>query len=99
LPYFLAAKFDAFYDRGFKDPRTSHDFEDVVYLLNYTSNLERIILESSEDVQTFLKEAFGKILETPVLQEAIIGNLYYEDQMIRFDRIILSLKHITQDIH
>jgi hypothetical protein len=99
LPYFLAAKFDAFYDRGFKDPRTSHDFEDVVYLLNYTSNLERIILESSEDVQTFLKEAFGKILETPVLQEAIIGNLYYEDQMIRFDKIILSLKHITQDIH
>ena len=99
LPYFLAAKFDAFYDRGFKDPRTSHDFEDIVYLLNYTSNLERIILESSEDVQTFLKEAFGKILETPVLQEAIIGNLYYEDQMIRFDKIILSLKHITQDIH
>jgi len=99
LPYFLAAKFDAFYDRGFKDPRTSHDFEDIVYLMNYTSNLERFILESNADVQFFLKEAFGKILETPVLQEAIIGNLYYEDQMIRFDKIILSLKHITQDIH
>ena len=67
-------------------------------MLNYTSNLKELILKSNADVQFFLKEAFGKILETPVLQEAIIGNLYYEDQMKRFDKIILSLKNITHDI-
>jgi len=38
LPYFLATKFTAFYDRGAKDPRTSHNFEDIVYLLNHTSH-------------------------------------------------------------
>ncbi len=32
LPYYLATKFSAFYDRGTKDPRTSHDFEDIIYL-------------------------------------------------------------------
>ncbi|MFT6970641.1 MAG: putative nucleotidyltransferase [Roseivirga sp.] len=37
LPYFLASKFDAFFNRGSKDPRTSHDFEDIVYILTYTS--------------------------------------------------------------
>ena len=31
LPYFLAAKFDAFWDRGIKDVLASHDFEDIVY--------------------------------------------------------------------
>lgn len=98
LPYFLAAKFDAFYDRGFKDPRTSQDFEDIVYLLNYTSNLEKFILESNEEVQFFLKEAFSKILENPVLQEAIFGNLYFEDQTKRFNKIIVSLKNIIHTI-
>jgi predicted nucleotidyltransferase len=99
LPYFLAAKFDAFYNRGFKDPRTSHDFEDIVYLLNYTSSLEKLILESNADVQFFLKDAFSKILENPVLQESVIGNLYYEDQTKRFDKIIQTLKTITHAIH
>lgn len=34
LPYFLASKFDAFFDRGIKDLWNSHDYEDIVYLLN-----------------------------------------------------------------
>jgi predicted nucleotidyltransferase len=98
LPYFLAAKFDAFYDRGFKDPRTSHDFEDIVYLLNYCADLEKSILETESDVQHFLKDAFRKILKNSVLQESVIGNLYYEDQTKRFDRIIQTLKNITHTI-
>lgn len=36
LPYFLATKFTAFENRGGEDPRTSHDFEDIVYILNHT---------------------------------------------------------------
>ncbi|WP_245738236.1 hypothetical protein [Hyunsoonleella jejuensis] len=40
LPYFLATKFSAFDDRGGKDPRFSTDFEDITYILNYTSNLK-----------------------------------------------------------
>ena len=37
LPYFLASKMDAFFDRGIKDLYGSHDFEDILYILNYTS--------------------------------------------------------------
>lgn len=33
VAYFLATKFSAFHDRG-KDPRTSKDFEDIVYVLD-----------------------------------------------------------------
>ncbi|NLO03786.1 MAG: hypothetical protein GX126_15945 [Bacteroidales bacterium] len=99
LPWFLAAKFDAFFDRGFKDPRTSHDFEDIVYLLNYTTNLEKLILKADPDVQLFLKKAFKNILENHALQEAVIGNLFYEDQVKRFDKIIQTLNNIIHSIH
>lgn len=62
LPWFLAAKFDAFYSRGFKDPRTSHDFEDIVYLLNYTTNLEKIIMEADTDVQLYSHSPVHKFI-------------------------------------
>ncbi len=99
LPWFLAAKFDAFYDRGFNDPRTSQDFEDIVYLLNYTTNLEKIILKADADVQLYLKEAFETILENQTVQEAVVGNLYYEDQIKRFNKIIQMLKNIIHNLH
>ncbi len=98
LSYFLATKFSAFVNRGGNDPRMSHDFEDIVYLLNYTSNFKEQILESDVEVRGFLKEAFQKILDSRRMQEAIIGNLYYEDQLPRFQRIIDELKAITNVI-
>lgn len=98
LPYFLATKFAAFYDRGGTDPRTSHDFEDIVYLLNHTSNVKTMIMNAKNDVQQFLKEAFLKILADDTLQEAIIGNLFYENQMVRFEKIMSELREIVNSI-
>ncbi|MDT0690329.1 nucleotidyl transferase AbiEii/AbiGii toxin family protein [Salegentibacter sp. F188] len=99
LPYFLATKFSAFTARGGRDPRMSHDFEDIVYLLNYTSNFRDEIMNSSdEDVQKYLVESFQKILENKRLQEAIIGNLYFEDRLARFERIMQELKATVNGI-
>lgn len=95
LPYYLATKFSAFFDRGSKDPRTSHDFEDIVYLLNYTSYLKTAILNADKDVQAYLKHAFLEIIDSSILQEAVIGNLFYENQMARFNIILNRLKEIT----
>lgn len=94
--YFLATKFSAFTSRGGRDPRMSHDFEDIVYLLNYTLNFkEEIINSADEDVKQYLIESFRKILQEDKLQEAIIANLYFEDQMARFERILEELKLIV----
>lgn len=98
LPYFLATKFAAFSDRGRKDPRTSHDFEDIVYLLNYTSYLKPAVLKADKEVQSYLKQAFLEILDSPILQEAVIGNLFYENQMARFTKILNLLKEITHGL-
>lgn len=53
LPYFLATKFAAFEDRG-GDPRTSKDFEDIVYVLDNRLNVVKEILEAPEDVRSYL---------------------------------------------
>lgn len=94
LPYYLATKFTAFYDRGSKDPRTSHDFEDIVYILNYRTNLVELIKTTNDDVKEYLKKCFHDILNDSTKQEAILGNLFYEDQEYRFNKIIEKLKQI-----
>lgn len=76
----------------------SHDFEDIVYLLNYTSNFRMQILDSDPEVQKYLKERFDSILEKDNLQEAIIGNLYYEEQQTRFQRIISEIENLVNSI-
>jgi predicted nucleotidyltransferase len=94
LPYYMATKFSAFYDRGSKDPRTSHDFEDIVYILNYNSNVKAQIIEADKEVKEYLFNCFKDILKDSVKQEAILGNLIYENQEARYIKIINILKDI-----
>ena len=94
LPYYLSSKFAAFYDRGINEPRTSHDFEDIVYLLNYTTDVAEQIMASEKDVKDYLAKCFSDILEDETKQEAILGNLFYEDQEYRFQKIMNKLKQL-----
>ncbi len=73
--------------KNFKD-----DVEDIVYILNYTTDFREEILRSDVGVKQYLAEEFQKILKENRMQEAIIGNLYYEDQLEIFDRIMHELK-------
>ena len=95
LPYFLATKFLAFYNRGGKDPRLSHDFEDITYILNYKSNFKEQILNADKKVQDYLKNAFLNIAENQLWQEAILGNIYFEEQEFRYEKIMNQLKEIA----
>jgi predicted nucleotidyltransferase len=95
LPYFLATKFDAHTGRGASDPRTSKDFEDITYLLDYVSDLEEQILAAPNDVKTYLIEQFNAILTDSAKQEAILAQLPYSIQMERF-AIIMDKLHTIQ---
>ena len=94
LPYFLASKFAAFYSRGIKDPRTSKDMEDIVFILNHRLGIEDEVLKSREEVKEYLRGCFQDIIDDPRKQEAILGNLYHEDQDLRFNKIMTTLKNI-----
>jgi len=96
LAYFLASKFDAYHDRGGKDPRTSHDFEDIIYILDNRIDLVETILNSPEDVLNFLKAEFQNILADSTSQEAVLGNLFYETRTERFNFLMSKLKIIVE---
>jgi predicted nucleotidyltransferase len=95
LAYFLATKFNAFHDRGGNDACTSHDFEDITYILDNRVDLPEIISKASADVKEYLESKFLAIIEKSALQEALQGNLYYETRSIRYDMIIEKLKRIV----
>ena len=98
LPYFLATKFAAFNSRGKNEPRSSHDFEDIVYVLENRIDIADRIITAPEDVKPFLKSEFESILKDRAKQEAILGNLYYETRDERFNMIIEKLKIIVNGI-
>lgn len=80
---FLATKFEAFKDRG-TDYRTSHDFEDIMYVLdNRTTIVEEIKLEP-ESIQQFLKDELKKVYTKSNFEEIMschIHPLIYEDRL------------------
>ncbi len=94
LPHFLATKYFAFKSRGSEDPRTSHDLEDIVYILDNRTDLVEIIKNAPEDVLAYLKESFKEMLNNELIQEAILGNLDYSFQTERFDRLRSNLRMI-----
>jgi uncharacterized protein YoaH (UPF0181 family) len=38
------------------------------------------------------------MVDNDILQEAIIANLYHEDQQKRFEKILSALKSITEEV-
>lgn len=96
LHYFLASKFAAYNDRGNNEPRTSPDFEDIVYILNNRLDIVEQLNKSPEDVKPFLKTEFLKIVNDKITHEAIEGNLFYENRDRRFKKIIANLEQIIK---
>lgn len=96
LPYFLATKFAAYNNRGKDEPRTSHDFEDIVYLLDNRVDIVEQIIGAPPDVKPFLESEFEKILTDTRKLEATYSNLSYETREGRYEMIIKKLEAIRQ---
>jgi hypothetical protein len=91
---FLATKFEAFKDRG-GDYRTSHDFEDIIYVLdNRTTIVEEIENEQAEII-TYLKQEFQKIYNHASFEEII--SVHIHPIMIE-ERLPLVLEKIEKII-
>lgn len=75
--YYLAAKFEAHNGRGGNDLRQSHDFEDIIYLLDNCTNILKNINGSKPKVKLYLKAECHKLLENPNITEGIESALPY----------------------
>jgi hypothetical protein len=74
-PYFIATKFEAFNNRG-GDYRTSHDFEDIIYIIDNRITIVEEVKASDEIVKEFLISSFKKVLEQQAWQEIIISQIH-----------------------
>ena len=98
LPYFLATKIEAFLDRGIKDIYASHDLEDIVYLFNYTTDIDAQVLASNSDIKLYLAEKLKAFTENRSIMNAISGSLYYEQADERMEVIKERFQNIIDGI-
>ena len=98
LPYFLATKIEAFFDRGMKDIYASHDLEDIVYLFNYTTNIDTQLLSSDMKVKTYLAQKLEEIRNNKTIVAAIPGSLYYEQADERMEIILERIQNVIDGI-
>lgn len=96
LSYFLATKFAAYNSRGKDNPVTSHDFEDIVYILDNCLDIQEQLTDLPDDVKRYLKEEFEKILNDGAKKEAIEGNIAYDNRSNRLKRILGSIETVIR---
>jgi len=74
-PCYLATKFEAFNSRG-GDYRTSHDFEDIIYVLDNRTSIVTEIDNAHPSINDFLKLEIKKVLESPYAEEIISAHIH-----------------------
>lgn len=74
-PYFLATKLAAFYSRGAGDYILSHDFEDIVAVIDGREELVNEIATSDEALREHLAESIAIFLADPDFHAALPGHL------------------------
>ena len=85
--YYLASKFEAHNDRGGGDLRQSHDFEDIIYILDNCTSIFENIRNADEDVKNYLKTECEKLFANDGLSEGIESALPYGSDSDRVEII------------
>lgn len=91
--YYIASKIEAIRGRGGDDLRLSHDFEDLIYVLNNNQNILSLFdAEENDDLVAFISAWANEMLLRPNRREEIECMLPYGDWE-RVDYIIEILNN------
>lgn len=74
---FIATKFEAFKNRG-RDYRTSHDIEDIIFVLQNNEEIVEDIANTHGEVITFLKDQLQLLINTPSSDEMLAAHIHPE---------------------
>ena len=94
-PYFLATKLEAFNDRGNNDFYGSHDYEDIIYLLDNRTTIVEEILSADEPVKNYIKQHLAKIKNHPQANEILAMHIHTLVREERFQLLLQKLEQIT----
>lgn len=92
----MAAKFEAHNSRGGNDLRQSHDFEDIIYILDNCSGIVENINASNRGVKMFLKMECRKLMENPNITEGIETALPYGSGEESSDILGILIREIAE---
>lgn len=93
--YFLATKLEAFKDRGANDFYGSHDYEDIIYLLDNRITIVEDILAADEDVRTYIKQEINVIKKHPQASEILAMHIHPLVREERFRMLMDKIEKIT----
>jgi hypothetical protein len=93
-PCFLATKIEAFKNRG-SDPRTSHDIEDVVYVLDNRKNIVEEILTAPGNIKYFVISEIKKFKENGILEEVLLAHIH---PLMQAERLEICMEKLDQII-
>jgi hypothetical protein len=94
-PYFIASKLEAFKTRGKSDIYSSHDLEDIVFVLDHKDDIDAELINADDKVKGYLKEEFSLLLKNDSFEEALLGHVEQTNQMGRKERIMEVLVSFT----
>ena len=93
--YYLAAKLEAHKGRGDNDLRQSHDFEDIIYILDNCPELLESISNANESVKAYLKKECFNLLKNEGLTEGIESALPYGSEEEATEIIMELIQNIA----
>lgn len=94
-PCYLATKFEAFNNRG-KDYRTSHDMEDIIYVLDNRIGIVEDIKKDNARIANFIKEQLQNIIHKGMMQEVLVAHIH---PLMLAERLPMAEDKITQIIN
>lgn len=94
-PYFLATKLEAFKDRGHNDFYGSHDFEDIIYLLDNRTTIVEEIMAADNDIKEYIKSELSAIQKHPQSGEILAMHIHPLIREERFKMLMEKLEIIT----
>jgi predicted nucleotidyltransferase len=78
-PAFLATKFEAYATRGNSDILASHDFEDIINVLDGRPGIESEIANTGSELVVYLAERFRDVLHHRDFDNTLPGLVVYDD--------------------
>jgi hypothetical protein len=95
VEYYMATKFEALNSRGGNDIRGSHDWEDIVYIMNNCAALTDTIKQNNNlQLVEYLQKQFRILMQNNNIREIVYSSLPYRSEEENIDMIIQIMNEI-----
>ena len=96
IEYYLASKFEALFNRGGKDIRGSHDWEDIVYIMDNSAELVNSIKQCNNiHLIEYFQEQYSKLLKNNNIREIVYAALPYNSEEESINKILSIMNELA----